>query len=171
MKKKGDLMKKHKRKIIFGSLIVAWMIIIFIFSAQNGTTSSGESQKIANIIIKLFIKDYDTLSLETQKEILSNVGFIVRKGAHMTEYAILALLCYFFFTKNLNVFRFLIPILVSFVYACTDEFHQSFVAGRGPSFVDVLFDTLGAVIMILIIMLISFIIKRIKLKKEKRALQ
>jgi VanZ family protein len=41
-------------------------------------------------------------------------------------------------------------VLLCFVYACSDEWHQSFVAGRGPSFTDVLIDTAGAAVAVLI---------------------
>lgn len=37
--------------------------------------------------------------------------------------------------------------VLAFLYACTDEFHQSFTRGRYPSILDVLiFDNLGALI-------------------------
>ena len=39
-------MKKYTRKIIFGILIVSWMIIIFLFSNQNGDLSASKSQKL-----------------------------------------------------------------------------------------------------------------------------
>ena len=41
--------------------------------------------------------------------------------------------------------------LISVGFACTDEFHQSFVDGRGPSKRDVGIDSIGAFIGILFI--------------------
>lgn len=163
----GDKMKKYKRKIIFGILIVFWMIIIFLFSNQNGDVSSSKSQKIVDIIIKIFIKDFDTYSLVRQKELLSKLSFFVRKCAHMCEYAILALLVFFFLTDNLKLFRYVIPIIVCFIYACSDEFHQSFIGGRGPSFKDVMIDTLGSVLIIVCLFVFFFIRKKVTNRKNE----
>ena len=101
-------MKKYTRKIIFGILIVFWMIIIFLFSNQNGDLSASKSQKIVNMIIKIFVKDFDSYSPIRQKELLSKLSFLIRKCAHMTEYAILALLVFFFLTDGLKLFRYII---------------------------------------------------------------
>lgn len=160
-------MKRNMRKIIFGVLIIGWMVVIFLFSNQNGNTSSSKSQRIVDIIIKLFIKDFDSYSVPDKSRILNNLSFLVRKGAHMSEYAILALLVFFFLTANLKIFRYLIPILVCFIYACTDEFHQSFVSGRGPSFTDVVIDTLGSLLIIVCLYVFFFIRKRLQIRKMK----
>ena len=46
-----------------------------------------------------------------------------------------------------------------FIYACTDEFHQLFIAGRSGEFMDVMIDTMGvlngALLALLIIKIIS----------------
>ena len=36
--------------------------------------------------------------------------------------------------------------MLSFLYACSDEFHQFFIAGRSAQFTDVMIDTCGALI-------------------------
>lgn len=53
-------------------------------------------------------------------------------------------------------------ILLSFLYACTDEIHQIFVPGRSAQFRDVLIDTLGASFGTLIAYLIVKLITKIK---------
>lgn len=45
----------------------------------------------------------------------------------------------------------LVTLTLSVLYAISDEFHQSFVPGRGPRLYDVLFDASGALAMILLI--------------------
>jgi VanZ family protein len=42
------------------------------------------------------------------------------------------------------LFRSLLAVLLAYAYASSDEFHQSFEAGRGPSARDALLDTAGA---------------------------
>lgn len=64
--------------------------------------------------------------------------FLVFKGAHVFEYAVLYLLTYR--AQKSHV----VSGLFVFVYGITDEFHQSFVPGRESSFVrDVGFDMVG----------------------------
>ena len=55
---------------------------------------------------------------------------------------------------------FLIPIGVTFLYACTDEFHQLFVPGRAGRFTDVLIDTTGGIIMLLFIALVTHVARK-----------
>jgi len=70
---------------------------------------------------------------------------ILRKGAHMTEYAILGLLL----LRALG--RELPALAVGIGYAITDEIHQHFVGGRHASPVDVLIDTAGVAIGIFVL--------------------
>lgn len=72
---------------------------------------------------------------------------LLRKGAHLTEYAVLSL----FFVTALRRAHGATPrvalvggILGSLAYACTDEFHQSFVPGREGMVSDVVVDCAGA---------------------------
>lgn len=79
---------------------------------------------------------------------------VLRKCAHMTEYAILYLLVYRALLgsypqvsiRRISVFSLLITIL----YAASDEYHQSFVPTRGPSVIDVGIDSAGALCMVFI---------------------
>jgi VanZ family protein len=70
---------------------------------------------------------------------------IVKKGGHMVGYGLLAL-CYWRALQFRREER-LLAWLLTFAYALTDEFHQSFVPGRGSSIWDVIiFDNVGALI-------------------------
>jgi VanZ family protein len=69
---------------------------------------------------------------------------ILRKAAHITEYAILGALLY-------RAFRREAPALATgIVYAASDELHQHFVRGRHASPVDVAIDALGLTIGMLV---------------------
>jgi VanZ family protein len=75
--------------------------------------------------------------------------FLIKKGAHMAGYGLLAL----GFLRGLGYQRkhhILIVLLLVFLYAASDEFHQSFVPGRNASLLDVLIDTFGAVVALLL---------------------
>jgi len=75
------------------------------------------------------------------------VDFLFRKLGHMAEYGVLARLIAralvgstFWSWKKI----FAASLLISAMYACTDEYHQTFVAGRHGKPFDVLIDTAGA---------------------------
>jgi VanZ family protein len=77
--------------------------------------------------------------------------FVLKKSAHVIEYAILYFLVYRAVNKNpkseevpkTNWFG---PFLFCLLYAVSDEYHQKFVPGRHAKPMDIGFDTLGMVI-------------------------
>jgi VanZ family protein len=71
--------------------------------------------------------------------------YIFYKGGHVIGYAMLSLS----FCRALDFGRKYLWLawLLALLFAATDEYHQSFVAGRHPAVVDVLvYDNLGALI-------------------------
>ena len=127
-------------------LMLCWMVVIFMFSAEPDTESSelsgSVSYRIVSVVNTITASHWD-------------IDYPVRKCAHMSEYAILTLLGFLTFSFLYGRRRFLIPIGVTFLYACTDEFHQLFVPGRAGRFTDVLIDTTGGIIMLLFIALVT----------------
>lgn len=127
--------------------LLAWLIIIFLFSAQTGEQSSESSGLVEQLLSIFSFIPHEIFGIELQ--------LIIRKGAHFTEYFILyglmfnVLIDYQPFKKALTL-----AILFVFLYACTDEFHQSFVPGRACTFMDVLIDTSGGLLAMIFIMLI-----------------
>ena len=69
---------------------------------------------------------------------------ILRKGAHVTEYAILGLLLLRALGRETPAF------FAGVAYAVTDELHQHFVAGRHSSPVDVAIDSCGVLLGVLV---------------------
>jgi VanZ family protein len=65
---------------------------------------------------------------------------ILRKGAHITEYAVLGGLLY----RALN--REALALAAGIAYAATDELHQHFIRGRHASPVDVAIDAVGVAV-------------------------
>lgn len=114
---------KYSSIYLRGLSLFIWMGVIFFFSSLPGN-------------------GYTDTSLSYYME---------RKGAHVTEYAILMLLAVRLatalfpreeFKKNL----FLAGIF-SIAYGATDELHQFFVPFRGAMMSDVLIDSCGVVLM------------------------
>jgi VanZ family protein len=71
---------------------------------------------------------------------LGEWDYVLRKCAHMTEYAVLGALLFRAFEREMPAF------LGGIAYAATDELHQHFVQGRHASPVDVAIDAVGVAI-------------------------
>ena len=70
---------------------------------------------------------------------------IVKKSGHITGYALLAF--WYWYALGMDKKRRWLAWLLAILYALTDEYHQSFVAGRHPSIWDVLiFDNIGTLV-------------------------
>lgn len=72
-----------------------------------------------------------------------------RKIAHISEYFVLAWLFYRAFkgTFNLGPGQLVFwPLLLSFLYAVSDEVHQLFIFGRSGNPIDVGIDTIGIIL-------------------------
>ena len=130
------------------ALCAGWMAFIFLMSAMPGDVSGAQSGTVVRILLALL----DALPgrIELSAHALSLLELLVRKAAHMTEYAILALLACRALRLSGARRPLLGALLLCAVYAATDEFHQSFVGGRGPSPVDVMIDTAGAALALLL---------------------
>ena len=121
--------------------LIMQMIIMFCFSAQPAEESSETSSGFCVMLAKLLYLDYENYAISIQEMITNGLEFIVRKTAHFTEYAVMGFLWYLYLAnKKYNI---LISISATSLYACTDEFHQLFVAGRSGQIRDILIDTCG----------------------------
>ena len=78
----------------------------------------------------------------------------MRKLAHVSEYAVLAVLLYRAFVhtalKGRRAFSAGVVLLLCAAYAATDEFHQSFVPSRTASLRDVMIDICGAMLAVIL---------------------
>jgi VanZ family protein len=95
--------------------VVVWAAVIFAFSSIPGLSTG--------------LGTWDT---------------VLRKGAHMTEYAVLGVLLYRAFAREAPA------LATGIAYAATDEFHQHFVRGRSASPVDVAIDAVGVALGMLV---------------------
>lgn len=138
-----DFLKRHA-KLLISLLLIFQMLFIFAMSSFGSDSSNAQSSQIIQVLHQVF----PNLSSRTSELDASTLTFIVRKTAHFTEYAILGVLFYLSYRQTLpqknGLQLFVLAILSSFLYACTDEIHQLFVPGRSGQFTDVLVDTLGA---------------------------
>lgn len=131
------------RKIIKIILVFLCMLTIFMFSSDNGTKSSEKSDNLIVNTIEIFKNK--KLNKISKKKYIKKYVFIVRKTAHFTIYLILGLLIISLLKEYMIISSktFFLAIILVFLYACTDEFHQNFVPGRDAKVFDVIIDTLG----------------------------
>lgn len=118
-------------------LLVIWMIAVFFLSNQNGEESSGLSSKVA-----LFISFGN-------EEAAESIEPTVRKVAHMTEYAIGAMLFYgILITYQKFSIQAKFGMTMAFIIVCAglDEVHQSFIDARNGNYIDVGIDTFGGLL-------------------------
>lgn len=133
------------KKLMMWVLVFACAVTIFLFSAQKAEDSGRASEGFAYKIIEFF--DFkDTISDRRAMEIAIAINGIVRKLAHFAIYALLgfliAMLVNEYNKKYQNIFLY--SVISSFLYSCSDEFHQYFVPGRSAQVSDVILDTFGA---------------------------
>jgi len=128
------------------------MMLIFGFS--TGSFTMQNTSRILAPILKLL---FPTMPQETMFRII----FWIRKSAHVTEYAILAILLIRAFMKQgilqLKTFPSKaagLALAFAIAYAATDEFHQALTNTRQGSPIDVIIDTIGAAIGLLIVWVI-----------------
>lgn len=161
-------MKNRKVKalrIVIAVLLIADMALIFAFSAQKAEQSDGTSTGLIEILAKIFYPGFEALEREAQQAVVASFQFVVRKAAHLTEFASLGvLLCAFAFTFGEKIRYFLFSFLFGVFYAGTDEFHQLFVDGRSGQLSDVLVDTTG----VLLGMAVFYFVVRIVVKIRQK---
>lgn len=145
------------------------LAMIFGFSSQEGVESGEMSKKIAEGLIRLFKPDYDSMPRQERNQLRNTVHLYVRKAAHFSEFALLALLL----RQLFNLFKDGWPLSAATLVFCVlaaaaDEFHQSFVPGRSSQWTDVLIDSAGAVTgLMLSLLILRFLRKRKHIKVVK----
>ena len=141
-------------KFAYAAVTLGWVLIMVLFSSQSYAqqdmrawlermlSRTGIERYAAGVSFR-----YGDLTVSIRELGLGGFAeFVLRKLAHLAEYAVLGtlllLLLYAVFRRG----RWLTPtaIAIVFLFAVTDEIHQSFVEGRTPLPEDVLIDTLGA---------------------------
>lgn len=76
-----------------------------------------------------------------------SIDIFVKKGGHAIGYALLGLAYFYALPPRLSAgYRWLLALLMAFLFALSDEYHQSFVDGRTSSLRDVAIDTAGAAV-------------------------
>ncbi len=125
---------------------LALMYMIYSFSSQPADSSTSTSfyvsKKMVQAVDTIAQKGWDDWEIESHAV---QINGIVRKGAHITEYFLLAIAVSFplYVYGVRGIFLMLLAGVICVAYACGDEYHQSMVSGRAASGRDVLIDSIG----------------------------
>lgn len=91
------------------------------------------------------------------------IEFLVRKAAHMLSFGAIAIAIYIaLFPRK---YRYIYALVITFILALADEFHQYFTDGRTATMSDVWLDTFGGVLLLTLFVGILTIARKIKPKQ------
>ncbi len=163
MENRGEK-RRLAARILSLLLVLLIMAVIFSFSAQPVRQSSGTSEGFVVRLIRWFMPDFDSLPSARRAQIRHDLSVLVRKTAHVLEYAALgfALLLHL---RTIPLVK--APVwawLIGALYAGSDELHQIFVPGRGPRVSDVVIDGAGLLLGILFFLLCARLLRKRKKK-------
>ncbi|MBE6048860.1 MAG: teicoplanin resistance protein VanZ [Clostridium sp.] len=169
------------KKFLSVLLCILWMGFIYYNSSQSGTLSDQVTYKVVDkfitIVDHIQEKQSSDIKVYTSPKSLKNnladsiankdrfsLNIFLRKGAHVAEFFILAiLLCNAFFVYGFKGKSCIIYILfIVLFYAVLDEFHQIYIVERSSSVKDVLIDFIGGIIGVILYYLIYYIRKSMK---------
>ena len=142
-----------KYSILF---IFIMMLVIFSFSNKNTNESNSTSTKLIynisnkaiDISNKLNITNIDSNLYAHKLSIKLNKP--VRKLAHFSLYFVLSIIVIYVLKiyKVNNVYLY--TFMICFIYSISDEVHQLFVSGRTGSIIDVIIDSMGCILGIIL---------------------
>lgn len=155
------------KKIITLILIIAWMLLVFLFSSQDSQKSSKLSGEVTKKVIEV-IKNIDKTAITYPEK----AETVIRKIAHYSIYTLGGILI----LLHVNLYnlsrkkKILISTLIGICYAITDEVHQLFISGRSGEIRDICIDLLGVITGIIILSLIMYLINKIRtLQKQEKS--
>lgn len=125
------MLRTDKRMRLCRTLLVLILVFIWGNSLLPGEISTAISNAVKDILSRFL----------PMGKTRSSGGFLVRKLAHLTEFAALgACLGWLFAMLQKKMY---LPFLLGVAAACMDETIQTFVPGRGPGIRDVCIDSVG----------------------------
>lgn len=154
---------KHTLRFVLKPLsfvpAIFMMCLIFAFSDQDADTSSQLSYEVGVRVLTIANEKLDQGWTEQTIDYLSRTGqHYIRKTAHFSEYFLLAVTVAF----PLYVYGVRGPLLLFSAgifcvsFACLDEYHQSFIDGRSPQKRDVVIDSLGILVGIILTRIVGW---------------
>lgn len=138
-------MERRCVRILLWIAVIAVCGMIWFFSAQDGEASEATSGRVLRWAIALLVNGFESLALAEQQSLYETAAWLLRKGAHFAEFALLGFLVRLLL-RSYRVRRggWFWAWAAASLYAVVDELHQFFMSARNASLVDVGIDSAGA---------------------------
>lgn len=125
---------------MIGRYLYRWLpmfVMMTLIYALSSMSSESVAEQVGPITSPLVVAQRNTTLFSG----LSDLPWL--KIGHIVGYALLGVSAWrgFYLSKHDTIW---LPVLICFLYACSDEYHQNFVPGRSGSLNDVALDTLAA---------------------------
>ena len=148
--------RHRKKEMSFIILVILWTAFIWHNSMCPATESSVQSGRVEEFLLPI-------LNFLCIPEAMRQ--FLVRKAAHLTEFAVLG----FLWSGALQGKRFCHPLVLSIFTAIVDEGIQRFVPGRSGEIEDVLIDTAGVIAALVFLWIVKGAMSRWKRKSKRES--
>ncbi len=185
MEKLGNFIKNKRNTGLYVAPVLLWMGVIFYMSHQVAEVSSDMSESLIFLWMRVVVPNFETLSIELQMGYIENLQYVVRKCAHMGEYAVLGMFmlramyaygyqlaaigveekqsAYNIWREDIKIKKYwLLSWILGTLYAVSDEIHQLFISGRSGQISDVMIDGTGVIIGIFIYHCMKVFIEKYK---------
>lgn len=148
----NEVRKYPLSAIVAWTLVVLWMSVIFLFSHQDSDTSGSLSSSLATIVLNFLKQPADG-------ELAGRMDALLRTLAHGFIFFILGWLVSRAFARiEINDIRnAILSLIVSLLYAVSDELHQAFIPGRASQLSDFFVDGAGILLAVLLYQVITTI--------------
>lgn len=168
--KQSSILQKNWIRWASTGIVLAIMIVIFVFSAEGKEQTENRSFAYGDKIIEAGTLDAvkDTVE-ETGEDFTHFIQVLVRKTAHVLIYLALGGALFICYESWLGEWKmnWLWSFVIGTVYAASDEWHQTMVPGREGSIEDVLLDAAGVIVGVLVTMgIIKLIKRRVRMKNS-----
>ena len=140
-------------------LIVLNLAFIWVNSAKISSESNKSSHKIAETVVKKTVKNYNSLPKTEQQKKIRAANTKIRSLAHFAEFiplgalVLLLALNLLFCDRRRRLLFVSVCVALIFCVLCAlfDEVHQLFIKGRSFEVKDILTDSLGSLVGIILV--------------------
>lgn len=141
------------KKYMYVIAVLAWALVIFYLSHQPASSSNELSKGVTRVIVE----NIEIISPEKELDFRA-LNSKIRKSAHFFFYFILGMLIFtaLHYRKALTINRTILAFFLCVLYAILDEGHQLFIDGRGAQVRDVIIDSAGALVGIVLALAFRF---------------
>ena len=149
--------RMNNKRIISRIVTVVWTMVIFGFSLQPGKISDDMSSGFGQWLLKTFLPGLLEYFEEMSVGQMEQLYFLLRKGAHFTEYCILGVLAGLAIVSVDRIrqeYKELAALGYCVLVAFVDETIQRFVPERAGRIADVCLDSFGAAVGVFLLFII-----------------